>query len=152
MLTDLRRKQIAKGLAVILGLGAVIVAPSILPKDPPQYTWNFTNSVDRGIYKRIEERDVELRIFFDEPVYISFCLSASYKRASFCERYCSPDNPSKTRILKRIVGKQTNMKTGWLVRGDTEGSLDSRVLGPIQDIQVSGFWRPYFIWSTSGEN
>ena len=114
--------------------------------------WNFTNSVDRGIYKRIEERDVELRIFFDEPVYISFCLSASYKRASFYERYCSPDNPSKTRILKRIVGKQTNMKTGWLVRGDTEGSLDSRVLGPIQDIQVSGFWRPYFIWSTSGEN
>jgi type IV secretory pathway protease TraF len=152
MLTNIRRKQITKGLAVILGLGAVLAAPSILPKDPPQYTWNFTNSVERGIYKRIEERDVELRVFYNDPVYVSFCLPIELRDASFYERFCSPDNPNDTRILKRLAAKNAGEAGGWVVRGDTEGSLDSRVLGPIQDNQVSGFWRPYFTWgSADGE-
>ena len=133
-------------------VGAVIVALSILPKDTPQYTWNFTNSVDRGIYKRIEEQDVELRLFYNDPVCVNFCLPVSLRRASFYERYCSSDHPTRTMNLKRVAGKQSTEHAGWVVRGDTNGSLDSRLLGPVHDYQIRGFWRPYFIWSSSVEN
>ena len=151
-MTNLSKEPLAKGLALGFGLGVVVIAPSLLPKDPPQFNWNFTQSVERGVYRRIEERNVELRVFYNDPVYVSFCLPIELRTASFYDRFCSPDNPNQARILKRVTAKNASEAGGWVVRGDTEGRLDSRVLGPIQDDQIVGFWRPYITWgSADGE-
>ena len=132
--------KIIKGLSVIAGLAALMLAPLVMPKDPPEFTWNSTNSLPMGLYKRVDKRDVDLKLFRQEPVYITFCLPARLSTTSFYERFCSPDAPNKKRILKRLIAEQTT--GGWLVEGDTDTSLDSRIFGPVELGQIQGFWRP----------
>ena len=137
-------RRIVKGLAVIAGLGALILAPSIMPKETPDFTWNFSASVPIGLYKRIDKRDVDLKLFRQDPVYVTFCLPERLNAITFYKRFCSPNAPSKQPILKRLVAEQTT--GGWVVEGDTETGLDSKVLGAIQDRQIQGFWRPALTW------
>ncbi|MCI5040743.1 hypothetical protein WG622_17220 [Cognatishimia sp. D5M38] len=139
------RQRLPKALAVVFGLGALLIAPTIMPKSPPQYTWNFTNSVPLGVYKRLGESDAKLGKLASADVYVTFCLPQELQSASFFERFCSPSAPSKKRIIKRLVAEQTT--GGLVVQGDTETSLDSRVLGPIEIDQVDAFWRPFLTWS-----
>jgi type IV secretory pathway protease TraF len=139
-------RRIVKGLAVIAGLSALILAPSFMPKETPDFTWNFSASVPIGLYKRIDKRDLDLKLFRQDPVYATFCLPDSLSEASFYERFCSPASPSSQRILKRLVAEQTS--GGWVVEGNTETSLDTRVLGPIETSQIQGFWRPFWTWGS----
>jgi type IV secretory pathway protease TraF len=137
-------RRIVKGLAVIGGLGALILAPSIMPKEAPDFTWNFSASVPIGLYKRVDKRDVDLKLFRQDPVYVTFCLPENLKDTSFYGRFCSPTSPHKTQILKRLVAEQTS--GGWIVEGDIDAGIDSKLIGPVEIAQIRGFWRPILTW------
>ena len=131
-------------LSLIAGLVAVILALSLPLKRPHEFIWNSTSSLPTGFYKRVDKQNVDLKLFRKEPVYITFCLPQTLRDTSFYEGFCSPDAPDKKRILKRLVAEQTS--GGWIVVGDSETSLDSRVLGPVEVGQIQGFWRPFWTW------
>ncbi len=139
------RRRLPKALAVVFGLGALLIAPTILPKSPPHYTWNFTNSVPMGVYKRLDERDADLSKVLTGTVYVTFCLPQELKDLSFYSRFCSADAPNKRRIIKRFIGEHRD--GGLDVRGDTETSLDSRILGGVGIDQVDAYWKPVLTWS-----
>ena len=92
---------------------------------------NAKPSVPRGLYMRDEPHKAQ---------YVTFCLQTRHRTKSFYKMACSRDAPHKTRILKRIVKRNTDGTL--IVEGDTPNALDSRILGPITPSQIRGYWRP----------
>lgn len=90
-----------------------------------------SGSVPPGLYLRSAPPDA---------AYVTFCLSARHRGSDFYPRFCSPDRPGGTRILKRIAARHPD--GGLTVEGDTPRSLDSRLLGRIGLPQVRSWWRP----------
>ncbi len=95
---------------------------------------NATPSVPRGVY---------LRSSPEAASHVSFCLDTHHRALPLYDRYCRPEQPTATRILKRIEKK---LPSGQLiVRGNTDRSLDSRLLGPIAVSRIHGWWRPLVV-------
>ncbi|MCY4152625.1 MAG: hypothetical protein OXE94_10380 [Aestuariivita sp.] len=95
---------------------------------------NATSSVPRGVY---------LRSSPEAASHVSFCLDTHHHELRFYDNYCRPEQPTATRILKRIERKLPSGKL--IVRGNTERSLDSRLLGPIAMSRIQGWWRPLIV-------
>ncbi len=92
---------------------------------------NATTSVPRGLY---------LRANAQTATYVTFCLDTRHRQAPWYPHLCSPDAPDGLRILKRIAERRPDGSL--IVKGDTPGALDSRVLGPVRRGDVRGWWMP----------
>ena len=95
---------------------------------------NATPSVPRGVYLRSPPEDAS---------YVSFCLTPSHRTMIAYDDYCRPEQPMATRILKRIERTLPDGKL--IVRGNTQQSLDSRLLGPVALESIQGWWRPLLV-------
>ena len=91
---------------------------------------NATTSVTPGIYMRADP---------GAATHVTFCLGARHAAAGWYRRFCSPDDPDGTRILKRLAGRRAGHVT---VAGDGDMALDSRVLGPVRLDEIRGWWVP----------
>lgn len=113
---------------VVIGFCALYVVA--LSLDLEILVGNLTPSVPKGLYIASSEKRAS---------YVTFCLDRSHQKFGFYPRYCSPDNPYGTKIIKRI--KSRNDDGSMLVVGDTPDAIDSTILGPISRKQVRRFYQ-----------
>ncbi|WP_419906201.1 S24/S26 family peptidase [Hoeflea sp.] len=91
---------------------------------------NPTASVPRGLYRAAAQ---------DSADHVSFCLRRVHRDEARYARFCSPDNPDGLRILKRIERRAADGTL--IVAGDADNALDSRLVGPVRESQVRGWWK-----------
>ncbi|MCY4288612.1 MAG: hypothetical protein OXC63_08470 [Aestuariivita sp.] len=118
-------------LIAVLGLATVAVNAAV---GNGVIIGNATPSVPRGVYLRSTPEDAS---------YVSFCLAQSHRMMISYGDYCRPEQPMATRILKRI--ERTLPDGRLIVRGNTQKSLDSRLLGPVDPESIQGWWRPLLV-------
>lgn len=99
---------------------------------------NATTSVPRGLYRKAPP---------DAATYVTFCLGHRHAAADWYLRFCSPDAPDGPRILKRIGERRDGQL---VVEGDGPFALDSRVLGPVSEDEIRGWWVPLVQASGNG--
>jgi hypothetical protein len=104
-----------------------------------QITGNLSSSAPKGLYLRTAESNAE---------YLTFCLDKSHKIYGFYYRFCSPDNQTGQRIIKRIKNK--SFMGEYIVIGLHNQSIDSTIIGPIKNHQIKGFWKHLSIKGNGG--
>mgnify|MGYP001035199153 FL=1 len=98
-------------------------------------TFNMTGSVPVGIYMKASP---------ERARYVSFCLKDEHVLFTFYEQFCSPDNPERPAIIKRLFHRWQD--GGFTVEGDTLNAIDTRLIGKIYPSQVRGYWRPLLVF------
>jgi type IV secretory pathway protease TraF len=85
-----------------------------------------------------------------DPVYatyISFCVTPSQaKRISqlTSTQFCTTEESRLPQMIKKIAA--INKYNHYTVKGQTALAIDSRYLGPIEQTQIIGFWKPLWVW------
>ncbi|MCY4288565.1 MAG: hypothetical protein OXC63_08230 [Aestuariivita sp.] len=129
-----RHVRIPMGLVIAT---ALLAAATLAVTTAVGHGWiigNATPSVPRGVYLRSNP---------EAASYVSFCLDTHHRELVLYDNYCRPEQPTATRILKRIEKILPSGKL--IVRGNSEWSLDSRLLGPIAMSRIQGWWRPLIV-------
>lgn len=109
--------------------------------------------VSHGVVVGNSSPSVPTGIYITSPphsaTYVSFCLSQRHVEIAQKGHFCNPNSPDTKRILKRISERQSN--GALIVIGDTNTSLDSRVLGAIKPENIKGWWHPFVTFEPSRE-
>lgn len=111
-----------------LGILTLLIFCGFFWFNPPFF--NFTDSAQKGFYIPTTKERAD---------FITFCVPTGKtpENILISPRFCSDKNPKGIKIVKRIV-KHT--RDGIIVRGLTNNSIDSRVLGPIPKHLIRGYF------------